>query len=165
MILQLVFVFIPPKNAGTFIITVRFWTLHHHVFCLWFHAWNLLYVMSRQRHITDVSIVLRWTLHHHVFCLWFHAWNLLYVMSWQRHITDVSIVLRIVIQNNKPQFAWYGFLYQMTWKQTVETLYHLYVIINCIPISKCVTMRQRVKHYFLLRHDSVKWSKALFLYF
>ena len=41
-----------------FAITFRFLTLHHHVFHLWFHAWNLLYVRSRQKQLTNVSLVL-----------------------------------------------------------------------------------------------------------
>ena len=28
-------------------------------FCLWFHAWNLLYVTSPQKQVTDVSLVLK----------------------------------------------------------------------------------------------------------
>ena len=31
----------------------------HHVFCLWFHAWNFLYVTSPQKQVTDVSLVLK----------------------------------------------------------------------------------------------------------
>ena len=30
-----------------------------HVFCLWFHASNLLYVTSPQKQVTDVSLVLK----------------------------------------------------------------------------------------------------------
>ena len=37
----------------------RFMTLLHHVFCLWFHALNLLYVMKLQKQVTKVSIVLK----------------------------------------------------------------------------------------------------------
>ena len=33
--------------------------LHHHVFCLWFQAWNLIYVMSQQKQVTDISLVLK----------------------------------------------------------------------------------------------------------
>ena len=33
-------------------------TLRHHVFRLWFHAWNLLYVPP-QKQVTDVSLVLK----------------------------------------------------------------------------------------------------------
>ena len=29
-------------------------TLRHHVFRLWFHAWNLFYVTSLQKQVTDV---------------------------------------------------------------------------------------------------------------
>ena len=32
--------------------------LRHHVFRLWFHAWNLIYVMSQQKQVTGVSLVL-----------------------------------------------------------------------------------------------------------
>ena len=28
-------------------------------FCLWFHAWNLLYVTLPQKQVTDVSLVLK----------------------------------------------------------------------------------------------------------
>ena len=42
-----------------FVITLRFLTLHHHVCRLWFHAWNLLYVTSPQKQITNVSLVLK----------------------------------------------------------------------------------------------------------
>ena len=34
-------------------------TLHHYVFRLWLHAWNLLYVTSPQKQVTDVSLVLK----------------------------------------------------------------------------------------------------------
>ena len=34
-------------------------TLRHYVFRLWFHAWNLLYVTSPQKQVTDVSLVLK----------------------------------------------------------------------------------------------------------
>ena len=34
-------------------------TLRHHVFRLWFHALNLLYVTSPQKQVTDVSLVLK----------------------------------------------------------------------------------------------------------
>ena len=36
------------KIAGTFAIMLRFLTSRQHVFSLWFHACNLLYVMSPQ---------------------------------------------------------------------------------------------------------------------
>ena len=55
--------------------------LPHHVFRLWFHAWNLLYITSSQKQVTDVS-------------LWFHAWNLLYITSSQKQVTDVSLILK-----------------------------------------------------------------------
>ena len=47
------------KKAGTFAVRFRFLTLRHHVFRLWFHAWNLLYAMSQQNQLTDVSLVLK----------------------------------------------------------------------------------------------------------
>ena len=34
-------------------------TLRNHVFCLWFHALNLLSVRSPQKQTTDVSLVLK----------------------------------------------------------------------------------------------------------
>ena len=33
--------------------------LRHHVFRLWFHAWNLNYVTLPQKQVTDVSLVLK----------------------------------------------------------------------------------------------------------
>ena len=42
-----------------FAITLRFLTSRQHVFRLWFHACNLLYVMSPQKQVTDVSLVLK----------------------------------------------------------------------------------------------------------
>ena len=47
------------KNAGTFAITLRLLTSRQHVFRLWFHACNLLYVTSPQKQVTDVSLVLK----------------------------------------------------------------------------------------------------------
>ena len=47
------------KFAGTFAITLRFLTSRQHVFRLWFHACNLLYVTSPQKQVTDVSLVLK----------------------------------------------------------------------------------------------------------
>ena len=47
------------KIAGTFAITLRFLTSRQHVFRLWFHACNLLYVTSPQKQVTDVSLVLK----------------------------------------------------------------------------------------------------------
>ena len=47
------------KIAGTFAITLRFLTSRQHVFCLWFHACNVLYVSSPQKQVTDVSLVLK----------------------------------------------------------------------------------------------------------
>ena len=46
-------------GGGTFAITLRFLTSRQHVFRLWFHAYNLLYVTSSQKQVTDVSLVLR----------------------------------------------------------------------------------------------------------
>ena len=37
----------------------RLFTLRHHVFHLCFHAWNLLYVTSLQKQVTDYSLVLK----------------------------------------------------------------------------------------------------------
>ena len=34
-------------------------TLSHHIFCLWFHARNLLYITSPQKQETDVSLILK----------------------------------------------------------------------------------------------------------
>ena len=47
------------KIAGTFAKTLRFLTSRQHVFRLWSHACNLLYVMSPQKQVTDVSLVLK----------------------------------------------------------------------------------------------------------
>ena len=47
------------KIAGTFAITLRLLTSRQHVFRLWFHACNLLYVTSPQKQVTDVSLVLK----------------------------------------------------------------------------------------------------------
>ena len=47
------------KIAGTFAITLRFLTSRQHVFRLWFHDCNLLYVTSPQKQVTDVSLVLK----------------------------------------------------------------------------------------------------------
>ena len=59
-------VFNPEKLRETFAITfchVIFtsynMTLRHHVFSLWFHALNLLYLTSLQKQVTDVSLVLK----------------------------------------------------------------------------------------------------------
>ena len=48
-----------PKIAGMFAITLRFLTSRQHVFRLWFHACNLLYVTLPQKQVTDISLVLR----------------------------------------------------------------------------------------------------------
>ena len=45
--------------AGTFAITLRFLMSRQHVFRLWFHACNLLYVTSPQKQVTYVSLVLK----------------------------------------------------------------------------------------------------------
>ena len=42
-----------------FAITFRFLTLRHYVFRLHFHALNLLYAMSPQKQVTDISLVLK----------------------------------------------------------------------------------------------------------
>ena len=47
------------KIAGAFAITLRFLTSRQHLFRLWFHACNLLYVTSPQKQVTDVSLVLK----------------------------------------------------------------------------------------------------------
>ena len=51
----LVLVFNPGKTARTFPIPLRFLTLRHHVFRLWFHAWNLLNVSLSDSKKTDSS--------------------------------------------------------------------------------------------------------------
>ena len=35
------------------------YVLCHHVFCCWFHTWNLFYETSPQKQVTDVSLVLK----------------------------------------------------------------------------------------------------------
>ena len=45
--------------AGMFAITLRFLKSCQHVFRLWFHACNLLYVTSPKKQVTDVSLVLK----------------------------------------------------------------------------------------------------------
>ena len=47
------------KIAGTFAIRLRFLTSRQHIFRLWFHACNLLFVTSPQKQVTDVSLVLK----------------------------------------------------------------------------------------------------------
>ena len=42
-----------------FAITLRFLTSGQHVFRLWCHACNLLYVTSPQKQVTDVSLALK----------------------------------------------------------------------------------------------------------
>ena len=59
LILKPVLVFNPKKNAEMFAITLRFLTSRQHVFRLWFHACNLLYVTLRQKLVTKVSLVLK----------------------------------------------------------------------------------------------------------
>ena len=39
--------------------TLRFLTLHHHVFYLWFHARNLYYITLPQKQVIGVSLVLK----------------------------------------------------------------------------------------------------------
>ena len=59
LILKPVLVFNPDTISGKFAITLRFLTSRQHVFRLWFHACNLLYVTSPQKQVTDVSLVLK----------------------------------------------------------------------------------------------------------
>ena len=59
LILKPVLVFNLEILRGTFAITLRFLTSRQHVFRLWFHACNLLYVTSPQKQVTDVSLVLK----------------------------------------------------------------------------------------------------------
>ena len=47
------------KIAGTFNITLHLLTSRQHVFRLWFHVCNSLYVRSPQKQVTDVSLVLK----------------------------------------------------------------------------------------------------------
>ena len=47
------------KIVGMFAITLSFLTSRQHVFRLWFHACNLLYVTSSQKQVTEVSLVLK----------------------------------------------------------------------------------------------------------
>ena len=47
------------KKFGKFAITLHFLTFRHHVFSLWFHAWNLLYDTSPLKQVTGVSSVLK----------------------------------------------------------------------------------------------------------
>ena len=58
LILLIILVLI-QKNEGKFAFTLRFLTLCHHVFRLWFHAWNLRNVMSPQKQVTDISLILK----------------------------------------------------------------------------------------------------------
>ena len=46
-------------NPATFAIKLRFLTSRQHVFRLWFHACNLLYSMSPQKQVADVSLILK----------------------------------------------------------------------------------------------------------
>ena len=59
LVFKPVLVFIPAKIAERFAITLRFLTSRQHVFRLWFHACNLLYVTSQQKQVADVSLVLK----------------------------------------------------------------------------------------------------------
>ena len=47
------------KIAGTFAISLHFFTSRQHVFHLWFHDCNVLYVTSPQKQVTDVSLILK----------------------------------------------------------------------------------------------------------
>ena len=47
------------KIAGTFNITLCLLMSRQHVFHLWFHVCNSLYVRSPQKQVTDVSLVLK----------------------------------------------------------------------------------------------------------
>ena len=47
------------KITGTFAIKLHFLTSRQHVFRLWFHDCNLLYVTSQQKQVTEVSLVLK----------------------------------------------------------------------------------------------------------
>ena len=47
------------KITRMFAITLCFLTSCQHVFRLWFHACNLLYVTSPQKQVTEVSLVLK----------------------------------------------------------------------------------------------------------
>ena len=44
---------------GTFVITLHFLMSPQHVFHLWFHACNLLYITSPHKQVTNVSLVLK----------------------------------------------------------------------------------------------------------
>ena len=44
---------------GTFAISLCFLMSRQHVFRLWFHVCNLLYVKSPQKQVTDVSLILK----------------------------------------------------------------------------------------------------------
>ena len=59
LILKPVLVFNPEKLRERCHIALRFLTSRQHVFRLWFHACNLLYVTSSQKMVTDVSLVLK----------------------------------------------------------------------------------------------------------
>ena len=55
---QQILMFEKACDTYTSAITLRFLTSQH-VFCLWFHACNLLHVTSPQKQVTDVSLVLK----------------------------------------------------------------------------------------------------------
>ena len=59
LILKPVLVFNLEKLRERLPITLRFLTSRQHVFRLWFHACNLLYVTLLQKQVTDVSLVLK----------------------------------------------------------------------------------------------------------
>ena len=48
-----------PINCGNVCHNVAFFGARQHVFRLWFHACNLLYVTTPQKQVTDVSLVLK----------------------------------------------------------------------------------------------------------
>ena len=50
------FLVLNPKIVGTFDIMLPFLLSRHHVFHLWFHSWNLLYVMLQQKQVKDISL-------------------------------------------------------------------------------------------------------------
>ena len=54
-----------------------------------------------------------------------HTWNLLYTTLQQKQVIDVSPVLKDRDRESENLSSLIGFLYQMAFKQTVQTLYHL----------------------------------------
>ena len=59
LILKPVLVFNPEKLREVCRCRLRFLMSRQHVFHLWFHACNLLYVTSPQKQVIDVSLVLK----------------------------------------------------------------------------------------------------------